>query len=87
MNPMKVDVVSLIKQTLVELEDKLNAAQLEGKGNFSEEKVILELDSMRTFRIFSKLRSNISKYSMPYTSVYINVKRDAENPEIEFKNR
>ena len=86
MNPMKVDVVSLIKQTLVELEDKLNAAHLEVKGNFPEEKVILELDSMRTFRIFSNLISNISKYSMPYTRVYINVKRDAENTEIEFKN-
>ena len=86
MNPMKVDVVSLIKQTLVELEDKLNAAHLEVKGNFPEEKVILELDSMRTFRIFSNLISNISKYSMPYTRVYINVKRDEENTEIEFKN-
>ena len=86
MNPMKVDVVSLIKQTLVELEDKLNAAHLEVKGNFPEEKVILELDSMRTFRILSNLISNISKYSMPYTRVYINVKRDAENTEIEFKN-
>ena len=86
MNPMKVDVVSLIKQTLVELEDKLNATHLEVKGNFPEEKVILELDSMRTFRIFSNLISNISKYSMPYTRVYINVKRDAENTEIEFKN-
>lgn len=86
MNLMKVDVVSLIKQTIVELEDKLNASHLKIKTDFPSEKVILELDNMRTFRIFSNLISNISKYSMPYTRVYISVKKEEETTEIEFKN-
>lgn len=86
MNPMKVDVVSLVKQTIIELEDKLNAAHLEIKTDFPSEKVILELDSMRTFRIFSNLISNISKYSMPYTRVYISIRKNEETTEIEFKN-
>ena len=37
-----------------------------------EEKVIVPLDSQKTFRIFENLFGNIAKYALPGTRVYVN---------------
>ena len=50
-----IDVVALMKQTLLELEDKLEEAKLSVRKNMPEGKVILPLDSQRTFRVFENL--------------------------------
>ncbi|MDX5688933.1 HAMP domain-containing sensor histidine kinase, partial [Clostridioides difficile] len=64
LNIVNVDIVSLMKQTLLELDDKLADSSLIVKNNFSNEKIILPLDSQRTFRVFENLIINISKYAM-----------------------
>lgn len=86
LNIEAVDVVSLMKQTLLELEDKLEESSLIMRKNFPEEKVILQLDSFRTFRVFENLVSNISKYAMPNTRVYIDIVDKNDYVEITLKN-
>lgn len=86
LNIVDVDVVSLMKQTLFELNDKISKASLKIKSNFSEEKVVLPLDSQRIFRVFENLIINITKYAMTGSRVYIDILDKANEVEIIFKN-
>ena len=67
-----VDIVSMVKQVEFEMEDKLADAGLDVRMNLPEEKVIVPLDSQKTFRIFENLFGNIAKYALPGTRVYVN---------------
>ncbi|WP_343089580.1 sensor histidine kinase, partial [Clostridioides difficile] len=86
LNIMNVDIVSLMKQTLLELDDKLADSSLIVKNNFSNEKIILPLDSQRTFRVFENLIINISKYAMPNSRVYIDILETDNKVSIMLKN-
>lgn len=86
LNIMDVDVVSLMKQTLLEVDDKIKASNLKLKNNFPDEKVILKLDSQRMFRVFENLLINISKYAMDSSRVYIDIINKKECVTISFKN-
>lgn len=67
-----VDIVSMVKQVEFEMEDKLTDAGLDVRMSLPEEKVIVPLDSQKTFRIFENLFGNIAKYALPGTRVYVN---------------
>ncbi len=86
MNLQEIEVTSLIKQTLLELEDKIEAANLTIRRQFPEHKVMLMLDSERTFRIFDNLILNITKYAMPGTRAYIDVLENDTDVQIIFRN-
>ena len=51
-----------------------------------EEKVILPLDSQRTYRVFENLLVNITKYAMPGTRVYVNMENTENHVKIIMKN-
>ena len=85
-NLVDVDIVELIKQIEFELEDKLNASNLILKNNFPEGKIVLRLDSQKTFRIFENLFNNISKYAMENSRVYVDVIEEANEVIIMIKN-
>lgn len=86
LNIIDVDVVSLMKQTLLEVDDKLKSSNLIIRKNLPEDKVILKLDSQRTFRVFENLLINISKYAMSSSRVYIDIEDGNNNVKISFKN-
>lgn len=86
LNIENIDVVSLMKQTLFELEDKLEEASLLVRKNMPKEKVILPLDSQRTFRVFENLIINITKYAMPNTRVFIDIIENEYDVAIIMKN-
>lgn len=86
LNIMDVEVVSLMKQTLLELSDKIEAEGLVIKSNFPNEKIILPLDSQRTFRVFENLIINITKYAMPKSRVYIDIINSEDKVKIVLKN-
>ena len=86
LNIENIDVVSLMKQTLFELEDKLEEASLLVRKNMPKEKVILPLDSQRTFRVFENLIINITKHAMPNTRVFIDIIENEDDVAIIMKN-
>lgn len=86
LNPVPLDICNLMTQVYLEHQDKLDAQHLEFRFRMPEEKVILNLDSQKTYRIFENLLINISKYAMPSTRVYVNVTPDEEQVLIEMKN-
>ncbi|WP_227855380.1 MULTISPECIES: sensor histidine kinase [unclassified Clostridioides] len=86
LNIVNVDIISLMKQTLLELDDKIAESSLKIKNNFSSEKIILPLDSQRTFRVFENLIINISKYAMPNSRVYIDILETDRQVNIMLRN-
>ena len=86
LNYDKVDLCNLLRQCYLEYEDRIGAVDLTFKFTLPEEKVILTLDPQKTFRIFENLYTNIIKYALPSTRVYVVLQEEKENVVIEIKN-
>ena len=86
MNFMKVDIVGLIKQAELENDEKIKAANLEFRWMLPDHKVIMWLDSEKTYRIFENLIVNIIKYAMPHTRVYVEMTEAMDEVHISMKN-
>lgn len=86
LNIVDVDIVALIQQTKFELTDNFTGKNLIFKTVYPKEKIILKLDSQKTYRIFENLLINISKYALENTRVYIEVINYTNKVEIIFKN-
>lgn len=81
-----VDIVNLFRQTQTELSDKIEESSLIFRCSLPNEKVILRLDSQKTYRIFENLLNNILKYAMPGTRVYIDIEKHDTCVTIVMKN-
>lgn len=86
LNIVDVDICNLMRQVYLEYEDKVEEADLIFRFAFPQEKVILSLDSQKTYRIFENLYTNIVKYAMPHTRVYIQVQKEDDRVNIQLKN-
>ena len=86
MHFMKVDIVGLFKQVELENVEKIKAANLEFRTKIPEQKVVMWLDSEKTYRIFENLIVNITKYAMPHTRVYIDMTETEDGVHITMKN-
>ena len=86
LNVVDVDLVNLFKQVKLEMEDKITAAGLEFRCDYPEEKIVIPLDSQKTFRIFENLLVNITKYAMPHTRVYVRIAKEDGKTVIQLKN-
>lgn len=86
LNIMDVDISYLMKQVVLELDDKINEVGLDMRLSLPEEKVILPLDGQRTYRVFENLIINVVKYALPNSRVYIDIKEGRENVDVTIKN-
>ncbi|MBO5112452.1 MAG: HAMP domain-containing histidine kinase [Lachnospiraceae bacterium] len=86
LNPVDVDICNLIRQVYLEYEDKVEEADLIFRFSMPEEKVILKLDSQKTYRIFENLYTNAIKYAMPHTRVYVVGEKTEKGFHFEMKN-
>lgn len=86
LNIMDVDIMNLVKQVAFEMSDKTDASQLDVRINLTDEKVIIPLDSQKTYRIYENLFGNIAKYALPGTRVYVNGFRIDDTVVITLKN-
>lgn len=81
-----VDIISLIKQVQLELGDQIKESKIEFRNRFPEKKIILKLDSEKTYRIFENLIINITKYSLSDTRAYAELTETADEVLISLKN-
>lgn len=86
LNLVQMDICSLLRQCYMEYEDKIEAAGLIFRFQLPEDKLFLNLDSQKTFRIFENLYTNIVKYALENTRVYISVTDNEDRAVIELKN-
>ncbi|MCM1175172.1 MAG: HAMP domain-containing histidine kinase [Blautia sp.] len=71
LEPVPVDICHLMRQVYLEYEDKMEEAGLQVRFTAPEEKIILQLDSQKTYRIFENLYVNIIKYALHDTRVFV----------------
>ncbi len=81
-----IDVVALMKQSIFELEDRINDREIILITSFPSEKVILNLDGEKTYRIFENLIVNMAKYAMKGTRAYIDILDEDDTVTIIFRN-
>lgn len=86
MHYMKVDIVDLLKQVGLENDSKIKEANLDFRWKLPEHKLVMWLDSQKTYRIFENLIVNITKYAMPHTRVYIEMNDRENEVHISMKN-
>ncbi len=82
----KLNVVSLLKQSLAEYDEKIKSSSLDFKINTPENPIYSVLDGKKTWRVFENLISNILKYSMPNTRVYIDIIENHNHISVIMKN-
>ena len=73
LNFVKVNLYELAMQAMGENADALEAAGLDVRLNQPEQEPILFADSQKTWRIIDNLISNVKKYALAGTRVYIEV--------------
>lgn len=86
LNPVELNVVALIQQAQAETEDLLKQKNLTVILDAPENGIVQALDSDKTYRIFENLFTNIAKYTLPGTRVYVSATAQPDYTEITFKN-
>ena len=86
LNMEKIDIIQLLRQSIGELEEKLSEANLDLKINVPEDKVYVRADGRRLYRVLENLLSNISKYSLSNTRVYIDITEVEGRVKLIMKN-
>jgi len=85
-NIASIDAVETMTQALGEFADKLERQELSVVFRHPQEEVTMQADGRLAWRVISNLLSNIVKYAMPGTRVYVDLTRAEGRVQISFKN-
>lgn len=86
LNLENINVVQLFKQALGEFEDRFKKRGLEIILDSKESEIFISADNKYMYRIVENLFSNISKYALENSRVYIDINKMQKNVKIEMKN-
>ncbi|MCR5782756.1 MAG: HAMP domain-containing histidine kinase [Clostridia bacterium] len=84
--PERVSATVLVSQAAGEYDEKFRSRNLTLIINKPEEEVYMLADSRYIWRVTDNLMSNIAKYAMPCTRVYLDVGQKGDRVNITFKN-
>lgn len=82
----RLDAVLLLKQSLAEQNDAVEASSIEIITSYPEDEVFITADGKKLSRVFENLIVNILKYSLNNTRAYVQIKSENREVRIEFKN-
>lgn len=86
LNIEKLDLVALLEQTLAELEERIDKSSLDFKVYLPSEKIYVNADGSKLYRVFENLINNALKYALAGTRVYINLAQTDNQIFVTFKN-
>lgn len=86
LNMEVLDLSELLKQTIGELSEKLEAAKLQIVAEFDPTPAYVYADSRRMWRVMENLFNNICKYAMEGTRVYAETKVEEGQVTVKIKN-
>ena len=86
LNLETINLKELINQAIGEFEDKFKEKELKIDLDITNEDVKIQADNRYMYRIIDNLFSNISKYAMQNTRVYINLQKTQKEIKLEIKN-
>ena len=81
-----VYLFQLLRQAIGEMEEKLSNSNLDLKLRAPEEKTYIMADGKKLYRVLENLLSNISKYSLDNTRVYIDIIEENDKVKLTMKN-
>lgn len=81
-----INIIEFIEQVCAENEELLQAKNLQLVTNLPEKEIHVCLDGNKTYRIFENLFTNISKYALENTRVFLDVKDIGNSVVITMKN-
>lgn len=84
LSPCNVGV--LLTQAVGEFEDRLKNAGITPVVNIPKAPLIILADGRHLWRIFDNLLSNVCKYALSGTRVYLDIKEDSKSVAITFRN-
>lgn len=82
--PLKLQ--QMLYQAYGEFSERLEEKELEPVLQIEKEPLVAYVDGRQLWRVFENLLSNIGKYAMPGTRVYMELKKTDQLAEIVFKN-
>lgn len=82
----KVDLHELVMQACGEYEEKIQKAELDLHISADDEKTFVSADGKHMWRIVENLLSNVVKYSLPHSRVYINIAKSDSYGLLVVKN-
>ena len=86
LNMEVINLKELLNQTVGEFEDKLEKKNLKIEMNLPNENVLIKADNRYLYRVIENVFSNISKYALEGSRVYIKLEKQKEEVYLEFKN-
>lgn len=66
-----LDLVKLVRQTLADMEERIQESSLTFKTIISEEPILIEADGEKLYRVFQNLFVNALQYSLENSRVYV----------------
>ena len=82
----QINVVELVKQVSGEFEDRFKKRGLQEVMALPEESVIINADGRYLYRVLENIYSNVAKYAMENTRVYLDVVAHKKSVTIQMKN-
>lgn len=81
-----IDIVQLVNQSLAEYSERFEKSGLHIIKNITRDTIIVKADGRKTWRALDNLYSNVCKYAMPGTRVYIDIFDEESNAVVSIKN-
>ena len=82
----KGDLVQLLHQAIAEYDTDIQNSNLQFRLSVTESPVFVLVDGQKVWRVFDNLISNILKYSLEHSRVYISLIEESHQAQIIFKN-
>lgn len=86
MELITLDVGSLVNQGIGEFAEKFERSSLEVRNNVATERYFVKADGRLLWRVFENMLSNVSKYALAGSRVYIDVMEQKETIVLVVKN-
>ena len=86
MNPERLDLGALVSQGIGEFTEKLEKSELEVKNSLDEEMYFVKADGRLLWRIFENILSNVCKYAMVGSRVYMDAVEEQQTITFTVKN-
>ena len=86
LNMEVINLKELLNQTVGEFEDKLEKKNLKIEMDLPTENVLIKADNRYLYRVIENVFSNITKYALEGSRVYIKLEKQKEAIYLEFKN-
>lgn len=86
LNIEEINLKELINQSIGEFRDRFEKKELKIEINMPDEKITIEADNRYMYRVIENLFSNITKYALENSRVYIDMKKENGWIEISIKN-